>query len=157
MREFPLEGIALMEDWLLDLANARGVTVVSRNFASVDKNAPLPDCKTLPNAELVTAICQPQNRDRPQWLRAAAQLISQGVVDLEKLARLAKMERVERILAELAKQALRVEPTHEGWRQVADFTGCQAPLRDSLLHWTRIAEPVPNERRVGVKEWRLPK
>ena len=53
-----------------------------------------------------------QNLDRPQMLRLAAQLISRGAVDFEELAAVAVRERVGFILAELARNACRVDPEH---------------------------------------------
>lgn len=107
------------------------------------------------NPELVTGICQVQALDRPQWLRAAAQLITRGVVDLSELLLLARRERVERILAELARQALKVDADHPAWRRIAEEFGGATPLPDSLLHWTRLAEPVMRPGRPNAASWKL--
>lgn len=147
-------GTALIEDWLVDVANARGARVVVRN-APTGRPAPPPAESELSNAELIVGLLLTQNRDRPQILRLAAQLISGGKVQLDELARLAIQERVERVLAELARQALRVEPQHALWRKIAgEFGSCQ-PLREPLLHFTRLAEPVPVNGRVNAQRWRL--
>jgi hypothetical protein len=86
----------------------------------------------------VVAICQPHNRDRRQWLRAAAELISEGEVNIRELKRQAKLERVERVLAELARQALKAESENEMWINVLDAFSDSRPLRDTLIHWTRL-------------------
>ena len=156
MREFPMPGAVELEDWLLDIANARGAKVVMRdpmNPATAESGAPPTDI--LSNEELVVAICQPHNRDRPQWLRAAAQLISRGDVCVEALCRVAQRERVRRILAEIAKQALRASPEHPVWLRLSRLADGQLPLRDSLVHWTRLAEPVMKPGKPGASEWRL--
>ena len=156
MNRYPVDDAETLEDWLLDLANARGVTVVSRSLSKLEHPAtPLPGLQEASNAELVTGICQVQGLDRPQWLRAAAQLITREVVDLPELIFLAKRERVERILAELARQALKVDASHAAWLTIAGAFGGTAPLRDSLLHWTRLAEPVMRAGRPNAEAWKL--
>lgn len=152
--EYPCSGS--LEEWMLEVANQRGVTVVER-FGGKSAKLPVVPEGSLSSEELVVGICLAENTDYPQMLRAAAQLISRGNLDSRLLVRLARMERVERVLAELAKQALRVEPAHRFWGSLAEEFQNEKPLQDRLLHWTRIAEPVPNYRRVGVKEWRLPR
>jgi len=71
-KQYPGEAVHCMEDWLLDTANSRGARVVVRSFGPCDEFVPPPLSK-LSNEELVTAICQLQNYDRPQILRVAAQ------------------------------------------------------------------------------------
>jgi hypothetical protein len=107
------------------------------------------------NAELVTGICQVQALDRPQWLRAAAQLITRGDVHLPELIFLARRERVERILAELARQALKVDAGHPAWLAIAEAFANARPLRDSLVHWSRLAEPVMRPGRPNAASWKL--
>ena len=156
MREYPIAGAEIIEDWILDVANCRGVTAVSRSMERLTadgRDAPPED--VLSNAELITAICQPHNRDRPQWLRAAAQLITKGEFDLNELMMLAERERVDRILAELARQALRPSPGHAVWQKLLKLGEGKPPLRDSLVHWTRLAEPVMRKGKPGAEEWRL--
>lgn len=156
MREFPMCGAETLEDWLLDVANVRGARVVMRDpmAPATAAGAPPPDT-VLSNAELVTAICQPHNRDRPQWLRVAAQLITRGDVDIDELISLAKRERVGRILAELARQALQASPEHPVWSRLLALGEGEPALRDSLVHWTRLAEPVMRHGEPGAAGWRL--
>lgn len=129
---------AYLEDWLLDLANHRGARSVSRSVESLRAEWEAPSEEVFSNAELALAICQPHNRDRPQWFRVAAELISSGRVDLPDLLILARKERCERIFAELSKQALRAEPRHEIWSKIqAEFCDA-ASLPDTLIHWSRL-------------------
>lgn len=156
MDRYPVEDAETLEDWLLDLANARGVTVVCRSLSKLEKAAqPLPGMEEVSNAELVTGICQFQGLDRPQWLRAAAQLLTRKAVDLAELKLLARRERIERVLAELARQALMVDSGHKVWREIAETFQGEAPLRDSLVHWSRLAEPVMEPGRPNAAGWKL--
>lgn len=151
-----MRGAVLLEDWLLDVANQRGARVVMRDPTQpASAETEDPPITALSNAELVVAICQPHNRDRPQWLRVAAQLITQGVVDIEELILLSQRERVRRILAEIAKQALRANPKHPTWLRLSVLDDGQPPLQDSLVHWTRLAEPVMKRGEAGASAWRL--
>ena len=133
-----MRGPFLLEDWLLDLANSRGVRSVSRISDGLKQEWETPGLAEFSNEELVVAICQPQNLDRPQWLRAAAEIISSERVNFEALVFLAKRERCSRILAELARQALVAEPDHKLWRRILEDFGDAKPLRDSLIHWSRL-------------------
>jgi hypothetical protein len=152
--QFPVEHAECLEDWLIDLANARGARIVIRGIDG-HNNAILPDEQLVTNEELVVGICQLQNLDRPHILRLAAQLISRNVVQFGRLKRLAEQERIGPILAELAKQALRVEPTHSLWRKLYDAFHHEKPLKEPLLHWTRIAEPVMQYGRCNAERWQL--
>jgi len=152
--QFPAEQAEYLEDWLIDLANARGARIVRR---SIDrKNEYIaPAEQFVSNEELVVGICQLQCLDRPQMLRLAAQLISRNAVQLSRLKLLAEQERIGPILAELAKQALRVEPTHPLWRKIQETFHDEQPLKEPLLHWTRLAEPVMEHGRCNAERWRL--
>lgn len=143
-----------VEDWLVDVANARGARVVCRRESPPEGWRP-PDQNQLSNEELITAICQLQCLDRPQMLRLAAQLVSRGDVVPDRLLLVAERERVRPVLAELARQALRVEKHHPVWRVIADRLRREKPLRDTLLHWTRLAEPVMKDGRCNAERWRL--
>jgi hypothetical protein len=136
------------------VANARGSRVV-RAPSEIAPTFDPPDLAAFDNEELVVAICQINCVDRPQMLRLAAQLISRGVVDLRRLRLLAERERAEPVLAELARQALKVEPAHETWREIARMFRDEAPLREPLLHWTRLAEPIMARRGCNPVGWRL--
>ena len=127
-----------LEDWLLDLANHRGARSVSRSVDSLNAKWEAPSEEELSNTELVVAICQPQNRDRPQWFRVAAELISAGRVDVGELLFLVRKERCERILAELSKQALIAETENPIWSEIQDAFCDVAPLSDALIHWSRL-------------------
>jgi hypothetical protein len=147
-------GATCLEDWMLDVANARGATFVQRVRDDDGSFAP-PDEDVLPNEDLVVAICQVNNQDRPQLLRAAAQLISQGKVEAERLLRVARRERGELVLRELARQALRVDERHAVWSRLAHGLGPGKEPRSPIVHWTRLAVPVPDERGINAKAWRL--
>jgi hypothetical protein len=147
------ESAEVLEDWLIDLANSRGARIVTRNdFGSVFKG---PNLNELTNEELVVGLLLPQNRDRPQMLRLAAQLISGKAVDFSELTWLATRERIEFILAELARQACNVEPRHPIWRQIGEKFATRNPLRSPLVHYTRLAQPVMKNGRVNVEKWVL--
>jgi len=153
-REFPCEQAACIEDWLVLVANGRGTRVVVPAFEPAGPFTP-PPLSVFSNEDLVTAICQLNCLDRPQMLRLAAQLISRGAIDVEKLRLPAERERAEPVLAELSRLALRVAPDHEAWKRVHDLFVDQPPLREPLLHWTRLAEPVMKDGRCNAASWRL--
>jgi hypothetical protein len=152
--QFPAEGAECLEDWLIDLANARGARIVVRN-TEAKSTFIAPDENLVTNAELVTGICQLQCLDRPQMLRLAAQFISRGAVNIKHLKRLAEQERIGPILAELSKQALKVDPEHHVWRMLHDAFQKERPLKGPLLHWTRLAEPVMQNGRCNAERWEL--
>lgn len=152
--QFPAEKAECLEDWLVELANRRGARIVIRGV-KIEQNYDPPDKELVSNEELVIGICQLQCLDRPQMLRLAAQLISRGEVQFQKLKCLAEQERVGCILAELARQALRVAPEHELWQKIREAFLHEKPLSQPLLHWTRLAEPVMKNGRCNAEEWRL--
>jgi hypothetical protein len=143
----------VLEDWMVDCANARGAKVVVRKSAMRLPEAT--DLADVTNEELVIGLLLMQNRDRPQILRLAAQLISREAVDLEQLRRMAVRERVEVVLAELARQAVKVNPGHSLWIQIFDAFKEAKPPTSALLHHTRLAEPVMKDGRVNAAEWVL--
>lgn len=151
-RQFPSEGAECLEDWLVDVANARGARIVTRDGGNTFIPPPL---ELLTNEELVTGICQLQCLDRPQMLRLAAQLISRQAVHLDELRLLARRERIEPVLGELARQALRVEPDHVLWRALAESFPPRVKLRSPILHWTRLATPVMAKGRCNAETWKL--
>lgn len=152
-RAAPGGNARVLEDWLVDVANARGARVVTG--PGERETIPAPDEASLSNEELVVGILLPQNLDRPQMLRLAAQLISREAVEFQQLRRLAVQERVERVLAALARQALLVAPEHALWGKLAGTFGDAKPFRSPLLHYTRMAEPVPVDGRVNAERWSL--
>lgn len=154
MLVYPSAGAQCLEDWLLDVANARGACFVTRwPPASADFIAP--PKSLFSNEELVVAVCQPHNLDRPQILRAAAQLISRQAVCLEVLLTTARRERAELVLAELARQAVHVAPEHRLWRALRGALDHLAEPRDPILHWTRLAVPIPNKQGYNAVGWKL--
>ncbi len=155
MRDYPAPQATTMEDWLVDLANHRGVRVVFRAGGPVADATEMPTPDLLSDEEWVTALCQPQSQDRPQILRLAAQRISRPGLDLARLLRLARMERTQPVLAELARQALRVDPGHPAWQQIHQALDKQPALRSPLIHWTRLGEPIMMPGRPNAAGWRL--
>jgi len=57
----------VLEDWLVDIANSRGARIVTREGTKLVNG---PDLNELTNEELMIGLLLPQNRDRPQMLRA---------------------------------------------------------------------------------------
>ncbi|HBA82616.1 MAG TPA: hypothetical protein DCZ95_00850 [Verrucomicrobia bacterium] len=151
---YPSPGAATCEDWLLDVANVRGADFVTRHPPR-DPNFQAPAEKDLSNEELVVAICRTDRLDRPQMLRAAAQLVSRNLVSAEKLIFMAHRERTELVLAELARQALHVKPPHLVWAAISDQLGNTPTPRSPILHWTRLALPIPDARGINAVGWRL--
>ena len=146
-------GAATLDDWLIDQANIRGARVLTRPDADLCDSEP-PGEDALSSEELIVGICLACNEDRLQTLRLAAQLISRGDCDMPKLVRLIRMERVEPVIGSLATAVLRIQPQHACWSELARVFGNQS-ARVPLLHWTRLAEPVPNSRHVASGAWRL--
>lgn len=143
-----------LEEWLVDMANARGATVMTRNQA-LTWPAGCPGLDALTDEELVIGLCGIDRLDRPPMLRVAAQLISRGRLDAVRLLLLARRERADVILAELARQALRVQPDHELWKHISDELVTARRFREPLLHWTRLAEPLPWRPGTPKGRWRL--
>lgn len=152
---YPSETASCLEDWLIDVANARGARIVRRPTGS-DRQFISPSRRVFSNEELIVAICQPQCLDRPQMLRLAAQLISRGAVkNPRRLKLVAKRERACLVLGELARLAVTVAPNHETWRSLLEAFQDEPRPREPILHWTRLAEPVPGNGRYNAGEWRL--
>ncbi len=142
------------EDWLMDVAHARGARVVCR-MEETCEGFTAPDPDVFPNEELVVAICELQRLDQPQRLRLAAQLVSRGAVNVERLILLARRERADVVLGELARQALKVEPGHDAWRRIAEAFSARCSLRSPVVHWQRLAWPVMGCHRVNARRWEL--
>jgi hypothetical protein len=140
------------EDWLVSVANQRGLRVV---FPATPWVVRVPAPQDFSDEELVAALCLLQSRDRPQILRLAAQRISRGALDLARLVRLAVMEHSAPVLRELCIQALRVEPAHPYWRALSSSLPPTRPLREPLLHWTRLAEPIMQAGQPNAHGWKL--
>ena len=151
--EYPSPTATCLEHWLIDVANHRDARIVQRP-GPPSRFRP-PDARVFSNTELVVALCQLQCLDQPQILRLAAQLISRGAFEPSELKRLAEMERTVPILAELSRLALRVEPGNPRWCAVASMFGAAAPLREPLIHWSRLAQAIPKDGRVNATAWKL--
>jgi len=145
---------ATLEDWLVDVANVRGARIVTRGTTPAFAGSGPPE-SDFSNEELVVAMCQLQALDRPQMLRLAGQLISREAVDFGRLKSVAIRERATLVLTELAYQALHVDPKHGLWKELASLRPERPRLRAPILHWTRLAEPVPVNGRCNAGSWRL--
>jgi hypothetical protein len=121
----------------------------------VPRDVELPGVDVLPDEELAVALCQPNCLDRPQILRLAAQIVSRGSVDVNRLCLVAVRERAEPVLAELSRQALIVEPAHAGWGAVHEAFAGQAGLRAPILHWSRLAQPIMAGGKCNAERWEL--
>jgi len=152
--EFPSPSADCLEDWLVDIANDRGARIVFRENRPPDASVDLPQA-ALADEELIVGICQVQNLDRPQMLRLAAQFISRHAVNVKGLCHLAEQERAGIVLAELARQALKVDNNHTTWQAISRRFASERPTRDALLHWTRLSEPVMKHGRCNAQEWKL--
>lgn len=152
--EYPCEGVKELEEWLVEVANARGARIVQRpSGPACDFRAP--PVQQLSNEELVAILCLYQNRDVPQILRLAAQLITAGKVDVRTFKLIAERERIECVVAELADLALKVEPEKAVWQVLRDCFHNEKLHREPLLHWTRLAQPVMKDGRVNASKWVL--
>ncbi|MCB1101997.1 MAG: hypothetical protein KDL10_06520, partial [Kiritimatiellae bacterium] len=151
---FPSTAISV-EDWLIDVANARGAQVVSREM-SHDGGFKAPGESVFSTEELVTALCLSSLPDRLQSLRLAAQFISRGTLDREEFLQLTIRERTGQVLHGLAESALRVNPQHELWLWVHQVTGIgPGKTTPPLLHWSRLAFPEPDHRHIASGRWKL--
>jgi hypothetical protein len=142
-----------LEEWLVDIANARGARIITRENSLDDFRAP--NAGELTNEELVVGLSLLQNIDSPQILRLAAQLISRQAVEFRLLTRLAIQERVGFVLAELARQALKVDPGHSLWKQLRERLGDDGLRPCSILHYTRLAQPVMKAGKANAERWVL--
>jgi len=150
----PSSTAATLEDWLVDVANIRGARIVTRGANPAFAGAGPPE-SDFSNEELVVALCQLQALDRPQMLRLAGQLISRETVDFGRLKSVAIRERATLVLTELAHQALHVDPRHGLWKELSFLHPERPQLRGPVLHWTRLAEPVPVNGLCNAELWRL--
>lgn len=153
-REYPSPTAEKVEDWLVDVANARGANIVRRDTPPGTSFAPPPKV-IFSDEELIVSICMLQRLDRPQSLRLAAQMISRGKITLNLLSRLAAMERTGVVLGEMARQALKVDPKHSIWRKLHEKFSTERELRSPVIHWQRLAWPIMSEKGYNAKSWRL--
>lgn len=151
-REFPVADAGDLESWLVELAHSRGFHAIQRRTEALSFPITL---EQLCNEELAVALLHPSLRDEPQLMRPAAQIISRGVVDAAKLTAIAEQASASRILANLAMQAMKAAPAHAVWNSVSVALENAAPLRENVIHWTRLAEPVMKPRGPHNGEWRL--
>ena len=153
-QKFNLPDATCPEDWLMGVAFERGFRIVRRPDPAGEL-VESPDANELSNEELVVAFCQSECIDEPQMLRIPAQIISRKILDIDDLLLVARRERTCRVLAELARQAIRVDPVHEHWSRIHQHLGTEKPLASPLLHWSRLAEPVMNNGRCNADKWVL--
>lgn len=151
---YPSNTATVVEDWLLDVANARGARVIQRDNPP-DNSFTSPARDKFTNEELVVSICLMQRLDRPQLLRLSAQLITRGDIDLQCLIRLAKRERVEIVLGEIARQALMVDCNHPTWKRICGEFPSKKKLCSPVIHWQRLAWPVMTAKGYNAEKWRL--
>jgi len=59
------------------------------------------------------------------------------------------------VLAEMARQALKVDSQHHLWRKILDVFGRYSSPREPIIHWTRLAEPVPGPNGCNAASWKL--
>lgn len=142
------------EEWLVALANHRHLNVVFCANRELSKFK-MPDEEVFPDEELITALCLLQSRDQPQMLRLAAQRISRGNFSMIRLLRLAEMERIQTVLKTLAATAVKIEAKHPAWNEILTAFSNIKPLKEPLLHWTRLAEPIMTATGVNASSWRL--
>lgn len=153
LRDYPSPGSMLPEDWLVDVAIARGLFEFVRDPAE-GQPFQAPPLDLFSNEELIVALCYTGGLDRPQMIRMAGRLISRVQLDLAILKRLVVLERAETIIAELARAALRCDPNHERWLDLWKTFGHAAGTRSPVIHWSRLAEPVVN-RFYQPERWKL--
>jgi hypothetical protein len=154
-KRYPSPDALCLEDWLLDVANRRGARIVIREHADDAYCFTPPSRDEFGDEELIVAICQLQGADRPQLLRLAGQLVSRGDIQVDRLIRAAIRERAAPVLKAMAQQALKVTSDHRVWKVLAmAFEGIR-PVRDAVVHWTRLAEAVPVNGRCNASMWRL--
>ena len=154
MERYPSPGALRVEDWLLDVANVRGADYVVR-VPPRDPAFQGPSREEFSDEDLVAAICRPSNLDRPPMIRAAAQLISKGRMDVDRLWLALRREKTERVISEIARQAVRIAPLHPLWSRLLEQSQHARPTRSPILHWTRLAVPVPDAHGVNAASWRL--
>jgi hypothetical protein len=153
MTIFPAPACKCPEDWLVEVALARGVKGFIRD-ASLNQSFGAPSLISFSNEELIVGLCQTVALDRPQMLRMAAQFISRGDVKLDVLIGLIIMERAEVVIAELARAALKCDSNHAGWLCLAEAFPAPKSLKSPIVHWSRLAEPV--QGRLGkIEHWKL--
>jgi hypothetical protein len=97
-----------------------------------------PGLDVISNEELVALLLLGSNEYEPFAIRCAAQLI--GSCEAKSLAIVARRERVERSLAYIANAADKYDASNRDfWRQLLDYLGEQAPIRDGIMpHWSRF-------------------
>ena len=151
-RSAPMSSASL-EEWLFGVANHRGATIVQGPLDS--RGAGFPGRAVLEDEQVIIGLLLSELKDAPQMLRPAAQMISRGEVNVDRLLKLAVQERADRTLAELARGALTVDPEHPVWRTIGAVFKDRRPYRRPVLHWTRLASPVMRQGRVNAERWKL--
>jgi len=148
----PSTGAESLEEWLVDVANSRGAKVVRRRELPTSFAVPEEE---LSNEEIAVGLLLPCLADEPQMLRLSAQFISRGNLDMKTVLPVAIREGAIRVLINLAEQASRVAPENKSWRSISSLARSHRPLKENVIHWTRLAEPVMPHHGVHTGEWRL--
>ena len=152
---YPSRTAETLEEWLVDVANARGFRAIFREPGPDQAFVPPPRGE-MGDEELAACLCLPSNADQPHILRPAAQMISRGELDVTTLLRLARLERLHSIFGALAEAALEIDPRHVLWSHLKQACAPAAPrLRENPLHKTRIAEPVMAFGKPNAQTWKL--
>lgn len=153
MKDYPAHEAPVPEDWLVDVAIARGLSDFVRDAAGDFAFNP-PPATLFSNEELIVALCYQGGLDRPQLIRMAGRLISKLDVNLNKLMRWIIMERAENIIAELARAALHCNPDHPRWKPLWQTFSFAVGTRSPVIHWNRLAEPRIDQHH-RIQGWRL--
>ena len=124
-----------LQQWLLKCAVQRGAGHYRRSFP---QHLP-PDDKRLTDEELGVALCLGHHAYDSHLIRAAAQLLSSGRVDPEKLVRLATLERCESVLLHIADASARLDATRQPWAYLrAHLSDRNRRGAKALPHWSRF-------------------
>ena len=122
-------------EWLLKSAVARGASHYERDFPA---DLP-PDCPDLDDEELAVALCLGQHPYNPNFIRAAAQLLSSPLTDATRLVELAVIERADPVLLHIATLAARFAPGAPPWAYLLQHLTPRLDLpSDALPHWSRF-------------------
>lgn len=143
-----------LDEWLVDICNARGYYAIFRPGVKVEE-FDYPCDSELPDEELVASLLLLSRIDEPRILRLASQIISRAQIYSSVFFHLVEMERLQRQVKMLARQALKVSPGHSIWGAIYERFQDVPDFSDSLIHWTRLAEPQMEPGKVGAKTWSL--
>lgn len=143
-----------LDEWLVDICNARGYYAIFRPGVKVAEYD-YPGESELMDEELAASLLLLSRVDEPRILRLASQIISRAEIYPATFSRLVEIERLQRQVKMLARQALKVSPHHSTWASIYKRFQDASDFSDSLIHWTRLAEPQMEPGKVGAKTWNL--